>query len=655
MDSRVRPIARYIGGIVLAALAYALLARAGYEIAPGAERISPIWLPGALALAALLLYGLRAWPVALLGPLLFVLGLDLPPAHAAAICAGNLAGPLAGAWLLAQADFDPALRSFRDANLLMGVGGVLANAVGALAGGLVLALAGTYESAQMAAIVQLWFLAGIAGVLTLTPFLLAAAGHGLRADYRARAPELAALAVLFLLACTQVFAWSSAARGDPLPGYAIFPFVIWAALRFDQLVTGALVVLATLFAIIGSIQGYIPFEQYYRYILFLQLFIGLLAACGLLLATSRQRQLASAREADALFQLAGAGMMRTGLDGRFLAVNDTLAGWLGWRPQELAGRRAADFLHPDEPGNAPGGGDHAAGSTAMRCTGRDGRVRWLQASTAPYRDETGQPRWHNTILQDVSEQVAAEAALREQRDRLEQEVARRTADLSAANRELEAFSRSVSHDLRTPLAGFIGLTTLLRADHAATLDDTGREYLAMLQESAEAMSDLVESLLRLSLAQQRPLQVEPLDLSTVAREVAELLLRQGGRSDVVLDIAPGLRVQGDASLVRILLQNLVANALKFSSRRDAPLVRIGMEHDADGRCWIHVTDNGAGFDQAEADRLFQPFHRLHEGEGYAGTGIGLATVRRIVERHGGRLRAEGRRGEGARFLFWLPH
>ena len=226
---------------------------------------------------------------------------------------------------------------------------------------------------------------------------------------------------------------------------------------------------------------------------------------------------------------------------------------------------------------------------------------------------------------------------------LEARVALRTRELSGLNQELEAFAYSVSHDLRTPLRAIDGFSRLLEERYHGLLDDTGRDYLGRVRRGTTRMGELIEGMLRMSRVSRGAVLSEAVDLSHLAEEiVAELRAAEPARQ-VEVRIAPGLQATGDPPLLRDLLQNLIGNAWKFTQQRsDAGL------HE------FVVRDNGAGFDAEFVAKLFRPFQRLHDQQDFAGHGIGLATVKRIVERHGGAISASGRPGEGAEFRFTLP-
>lgn len=242
--------------------------------------------------------------------------------------------------------------------------------------------------------------------------------------------------------------------------------------------------------------------------------------------------------------------------------------------------------------------------------------------------------------------------LREQARGLERRVEARTAELRTVNRELEGFTYSVSHDLRTPLRAIDGFSAALLEDYADRLDGRGRHYLERVRGAAQHMGALIDDLLTLSRIGRAALEPRDLDLADIAREVeAELRGADPGRA-VTLAIPPSLPAHGDRTLLRLVLQNLIGNAWKFTARNVDARIEVSGER-ADGGMTYTVSDNGAGFDMRYVGKLFRPFQRLHGADEYPGTGVGLANVQRIVQRHGGRVWAEAEVGRGAAFHFTL--
>lgn len=225
-------------------------------------------------------------------------------------------------------------------------------------------------------------------------------------------------------------------------------------------------------------------------------------------------------------------------------------------------------------------------------------------------------------------------------------------DLTALNKELEAFGYSVSHDLRAPLRSIDGFSLALLEDYQDKLDHDGRDALQRIRAASQRMDGLIDDLLRLSRVTSAELDLAWVDISAMARETAAEIDRDAGGHNVQWVIDPGLRVMADPALMRIAMQNLLHNAWKFTHGVARPAVQVGASLHQ-GKRGFSVSDNGAGFDMAYADRLFGAFQRLHPAEQFPGTGIGLAIVQRIIHRHGGEIWAEGKPGEGASFLFQL--
>jgi len=256
------------------------------------------------------------------------------------------------------------------------------------------------------------------------------------------------------------------------------------------------------------------------------------------------------------------------------------------------------------------------------------------------------------VVRDVSERKRAESALAELNASLERRVRERTSELEAANRELDSFSHSVSHDLRAPLFQINGFATLLRKDRVSSLSADAVRFLERIEQGTDQMGQLLESLLELSQASRATLARSPVDMQALVGEVI-MMLRGPDSARAELRIEDLPQVRGDATLLRQVWQNLLGNALKFSRHAEAPCIEVGAER-REGCVEYFVRDNGAGFDMQQAGKLFGVFERLHTDQEFEGTGAGLSIVKRIVERHGGRIAAAGEPGRGACLRFTLP-
>ncbi len=283
----------------------------------------------------------------------------------------------------------------------------------------------------------------------------------------------------------------------------------------------------------------------------------------------------------------------------------------------------------------------------------DGRRHWITARGEPTRATDGTVIELHGTVQDITERKHAEEEIRQLNETLEQRVIQRTTQLEAANKELEAFSYSVSHDLRAPLRSIDGFSQALLEDYPDKLDEDGRHYLARVRAGTQRMAELIDDMLQLSRVTRAEMRRETVDLSALAESIVADLKRMEPQRRIETVIESGLQAEADPRLLQIALANLLSNAWKFTGRRPAARIDLGAL-DSGNEHAFYVRDNGVGFDMAYVGKLFGAFQRLHAMSEFPGTGIGLATVQRIVHRHGGRVWAEGAVNEGATFYFTLP-
>lgn len=284
----------------------------------------------------------------------------------------------------------------------------------------------------------------------------------------------------------------------------------------------------------------------------------------------------------------------------------------------------------------------------------DGTVRHIHVHARLYNDEsTGRPRKMVGTIQDITDQHRSEEEVRRLNADLERRVLERTSELEAANAELESFAYAVAHDLRAPLRAMAGFGRALIEDYGTTFDPEAREYLDEIIGASRQMGELIDALLNLSRHTRGELRREVVDLSEMADRVLRGLAKADPARQVDWSVAPGLLVRGDHRMLDVVFQNLLSNAWKYSAKVARAEIRVEGEQEG-SELRVRVRDNGAGFSMDHAAKLFQPFQRLHRQDEFAGIGIGLATVLRIVRRHGGAVTARGTPGQGAEFRLSLP-
>jgi PAS domain S-box-containing protein len=327
-------------------------------------------------------------------------------------------------------------------------------------------------------------------------------------------------------------------------------------------------------------------------------------------------------------------------DGHFKFVSSSAPDILGWSVAELTTRPFIEFVHPD---------DHAATLNEVDRQMRAGE-RVLNFENR-YRHKDGSWRllaWKSMPADGLMYATARDITVRR---RMQQELLDAKNAAEAANRELESFSYSVAHDLRAPLRSIDGFGQLLLEECGGALGADGQRYLTLVRQSTQHMGRLIDDLLQLSRVTRAELKRESVDVSALARQSLERLRSSAPARHVAAAIEDGLTARGDERLLGIVLDNLLGNAWKYSAKRPDAAIAFGMTRDADSA--FFVRDNGAGFDMRYAHKLFGVFERLHGTHEFEGTGIGLATVRRIVDRHGGRVWAHGEVDAGATFYFTL--
>lgn len=353
------------------------------------------------------------------------------------------------------------------------------------------------------------------------------------------------------------------------------------------------------------------------------------------------------------------GIGITDLEGRLVTVNKRFIEMWGYdNPQELIGLNYLYLISPEERAWAVKNMQkiQAGNSTApfeRRFLRKDGTIFYGESDAACLHDSNGRIVSIIVISRDITGRKMAEDAILKLNVELEQRVALRTASLEASNKELEAFSYSVAHDLRTPLRTIISFSQIVLDDYSHQVDSKGQDYLKRILKSSRTMANLIDDLLNLSRITRAEINRVEIDLVPIAKIISQQLFNSQPERKVEFFLPDRLFVHADPVLIQVALENLLGNAWKFSSHADPARIELG-SLEQDGSTIIYVKDNGVGFDMTYENKLFNAFERLHPMNEFEGTGIGLSIVKRIIHRHGGRVWAESEIGKGATFYFTNP-
>ncbi|GFO56371.1 hypothetical protein GMSM_33780 [Geomonas sp. Red276] len=688
---------------LIVAGAYLVTAKIGLSLAIPHTNATPVWPPTGIALAACLVYGYRIWPGIFAGALLAnatALG-DQPLLSSLLFslitAAGNTLEAVAAGWLIRCAS---AYR-FTFERLADTVRFIL---LGALASPLISATIGTFalnmlvknwpESSE---VWLTWWVGDAVGALLFTPLILNWPKRPLPRWSGRKAVE-AAVALLGL-GVVEIVSF----RLDLPLEYLFIPILFWTAFRLGCFEAAVALVLVMVSAVSWTLNGYGHFAAGHpeRALLFLQMYVGVTAAATLVvsaLVATRNRTVSALRDSEEeyrhFFESAPIGIFRSSIEGRFQRVNPVLASMLGHSSPELMLHDISDiahelFVHPEERllmiEKARSSDGFVRGEVEYRR--KDHTTFFANLYMRAVRGEHGEVRFLEGFVEDITARKLAYDVTRNLNLELEQRVHERTielerangalhkevesrrkgqleiaclnaglmrqrAALEAANKELESFSFSVSHDLRAPLRNITAMVDLLE-EGANSLDERATQLVRRIGSCSAKMQELVEGLLTLSQVTRSELKTVPLDLSRYVRELAQELTQTEPERTVTFVIADSAPAVADPVLIRSVLQNLVANAWKYTSKTSQAVIEFGVQEQRGDRAF-YVRDNGAGFDMAHAEKLFGAFQRMHTTSQFEGTGIGLATVQRIVHRHGGEVWAEAAVDRGATFYFTLP-
>jgi PAS domain S-box-containing protein len=373
--------------------------------------------------------------------------------------------------------------------------------------------------------------------------------------------------------------------------------------------------------------------------------------------TERKRAEEALKEAEAytrsLLEASLDPLVAINLDGRFNFVNEATVKVTGVPRDALIGTDFASYFTEPDKAREDFRQALAQGSVTdnpLTIRRKDGHLTDALCNASVYRDKEGKVVGIFAAARDITERKRAQELVMKLNLELEQRVRERTAQLESANCELESFSYSVSHDLRAPLRSLDGFSQAVIEEYSDKLDDKGKDYLGRIRLASQRMGQLIDDMLKLSRVTRSEMRFENVDLTGIAREIGDELGRAEPGRKVEFDIEDGVTAWGDLPLMRTVMQNLLSNSWKFTSRHEKAVIQFGATENG-GRKVYFVKDDGAGFDMTYADKLFTPFQRLHSTAQFPGTGIGLVIAKRIIKRHGGEIWAASKPEKGAAFYF----
>jgi PAS domain S-box-containing protein len=691
--------------VALLTILYFAVGKLGLALAYVHTNASAVWPPTGVALAALLVFGMRVWPAILVGAFLVNLTTAGTIATSAAIAVGNTLESVTGAYLVVRfAGGTRAFDSVRGILKFTVLAAVVATTISATAGTSTLVLAGLAQKSDYGSIWLTWWLGDATGALVVAPVLvLAAIEPAIRWEAR-RLGEAALLVVGLVITGVAVFQ-----RADPPPTtFLCVPFPLWAAFRFGRRESAVATLLLSVLAVWGAVRGVGPFARTAMNdsLLYLQVFMGGLTVTCLIVATvvaesqrvehdlrvardeleatvlartdslsqavkalesevvERTRAEHELRESEVrmrgLLEAAPDAMVVVDERGTIVEISAQVGKLFGYSRQEILGR-PVERLVPDT--------FRARHESHRGVYSHDPRIRSMGEGLELYalrRDNTQFPVEISlspvatdqgllvmAAIRDISERKAVELKIRRMNVELERRVRERTGELERSNEALKQFAYAASHDLQEPLRTMGNYAELLSRRYRGRLDADADVFLGFVVEGAEWMHQLLQGLLEYSRVESRPAANVPTSmdraleqaLSNLRAAIADTGARVASES---LPTAPA----DDVQMVQ-LFQNLIGNAIKFRREGIAPDVRVDAS-EKDGEFVFAVRDNGIGLDPRHAERIFAIFQRLHRRQEYPGTGVGLAICKKIVERHGGRIWVESDPGSGSTFFFTLP-
>jgi PAS domain S-box-containing protein len=654
---RKRVLRAVVCNVALAA-AYYLGGSLGLRMATIHPSATLIWPPSGLVLAGMILMGRELWPGAFLGAFLVNVGRTADVPSSLAIALGNTLEGLLGSILVRRfAGGRHFLNRSSDVIRFVILGALGASLVSAVIGATSLTLSGRAPWRLFGPIAATWWLGDSVSDLVLVPLFLGWTTLGRTRLSRWWALEAALLALFVLLVSGFVFGdWLGIMHASLPVSFLVLPCVVWVALRMPQVGSAVAVFLISAFTLSGYVRGHGPFmgPDPSQSLFLLQAFIAVTSMTSMVMAGVVAERRRAREEAHALFENAQEAILITDGESHYIDANPAACALTGYTRSELIRLKVRDL----SPTSALDSGVRAWKAFLER--GKMEGEHRIQRKDGTSVDVEYRavahilPGKHLSVMRDITERKRAEQQVRKLYEELERRVEERTAKLKEALRELNTFSYSVAHDLRGPLRAMTGFSEALVQDHAAKLDAEGRDYAERIAQAGRRMDKLITDILEYSRLSREDVPIRPEAPEILVHTALEQLdkeLRER-RAQVVVE-PPFYPVLGHAGMLIQVVSNLVSNAVKFVAAGVDPEVRIRAEKRG-GSLRIWIEDNGIGIESEYLEKVFGLFQRLNAVEAYPGTGVGLAIVRRAMERMGGASGVESTPGKGSRFWIELP-
>ena len=643
---------------VALAVAYYLAGSVGLRMASAHPSVTLVWPPSGIVLSCLLLMGRGLWPGVFVGAFAVNISVSGNILTSLGIAIGNtLEGLVASILVRRFAGGRHFLSRSGDIFKFVILGALLASSISAILGVASLALGGQAPWNRFFLIALTWWLGDAVSILVLVPFLVCLLTLKQRSLVRFNWGEAILALVFAVMVGGVLFAdWLGFMRGSYPVAYMVLPCLVWAALRMPQYISAVVVFVIAALTLWGYVLGQGPFVRPdpTESLLLLQAFMGVTSITSMVLASVVAERRRAREELQALFENAQEAILIANGESKYIDANPAASELTGYSRDELLALKVKD-LTP----NALQDSGVRMWKEFLTRGKMEGEFR-IRRKDGTFVDVEFRsvahilPGMHLSIMRDVTERKRAEQQVRKLNEELERRVEERTAKLEEALRELNTFSYSVAHDLRGPLRAMTGFSEALIQDHAGRLDEEGQDFARRIAEAGRRMDALITDILAYSRLSREEVPIRREDPETIVRTAIEQLSNaiRDSRAEVTVE-PPFAPVLGHAGMLIQVLVNLVSNAIKFVPKGVEPRIRIRSEKRGSAlRIWIE--DNGIGIHPDYLETVFGLFQRLNSAEAYPGTGVGLAIVRRAMQRMSGASGVESKAGQGSRFWIELP-